>query len=185
MTMQNAIKNLRVAPDETLIVLLLKQFKGLLAQEDVELDSQAIHSIAKEAAERQELSDVGVKVHRILLDIVAESVDLLQERFTLTFAESLVYNANLLTGWKTPAEFQELIARKNNAETRIAMGSALLAWLGDKRYVGYLFVTLDHEYVRGHMEAMLAMRALSFAAELDPGTEDWDTVVRAKLLPET
>lgn len=184
MTMQNAIKNLRVAPDDTLIILLLKQFKGLLEEFEVEIDSQSMHEIAKHAADRQALSEIGEKVKSTLLDIVEESLTLLRERFKLTFAKSLTYNANLITGWKTPTEFQEMIAQKNNAETRIAMGAALLAMLGDKRHVEYLFVTLDHEYVRGHMEAMLAMRALSFAAEIEPATEDWYNAVRAKLLPE-
>lgn len=184
MTMQNAIKNLRVAPDDTLIILLLKQFQGLLDEKGVKIDSQSMHSISKEAAERHALSDTGEQIKQSLVDIVDESLNLLGDRFNLTFAKSLTYNANLLTGWKTPMEFQEIIAQKNNAETRIAMGSALLALLGDKRYIEYLFVTLEYEYVRGHMEAMLAMRALSFAAEIDPGIEDWDITVRAKLMPK-
>jgi len=181
--MQNAIKNLRTAPDDTLIVLLLKQFKGLLEQHGVELDSQSMHEISKQAAERQALSEFGEQVKQTLLNIVDESLNLLQERFKLTFAKSLVYNANLLTGWKTPMEFQELIAQKDNAETRIAMGAALLAMLGENCHVEYLFTTLEHEYVRGHMEAMLAMRALSFAAKIEPATENWETEVRAKLMP--
>ena len=184
MSMQNAIKNLRTAPDDTLLILLIKQFKGLLEQHGVELDSQAMHEIANLASERQALSEIGEKVKETLLDIVEESLNLLKERYKLSFEKSLTYNANLLTGWKTPMEFQELIAQKNNAETRIAMGAALLAMLGDNRHVQYLFITLEHEYVRGHMEAMLAMRALSFAAAIDPSTEDWEQSVRAKLLPE-
>jgi hypothetical protein len=182
MSMQNAIKNLRAAPDNTLIVLLLKQFKDLLEQHGVKLEAQTIHAIANQAAERQALSDLGEKVKLTLIDIIDESLNLLQERFNLTFAKSLVANAHLLTGWKTPTEFQEAISQKNNAETRIAMGSALLAMLGDTRFVAYVFTTLEHEYVRGHMEAMLAMRAISHAAETDPGTDDWESKTRAALL---
>lgn len=184
MSIQNAIKNLRSAPDSTLIVLLLKQFKELLKQDGVELEAQTMHAIAKQAAERQTLSDLGEKVKLTLIDIINESLNLLQDRFNLTFSKSLVANAHLLTGWKTPTEFQEAINQKNNAETRIAMGSALLAMLGDTRFVAYVFITLEHEYVRGHMEAMLAMRALSHAAETDPSTDDWESQTRAALLPE-
>lgn len=183
MSIKNAIKNLRVAPDNTLIVLLLKQFKGLLEEHGVELDTKTMHAVAQQAADCEPLSELGKSAGTALVAIVDESVRLLEERFHLTFARSMVTDANLLTGWRTPAEFQELLTQKNNAETRIAMGATLLAMFGDKRFITYVFTTVEYEYVRGHMEAMLAMRALSHAAQIDPATEDWERKAREALFP--
>jgi hypothetical protein len=174
---------LRTAPDETLIILLLKQFKGLLEEQGIELDTTKIRDIAQQATERSALSEEGEAVKTCLLNIVQESIDLLKTRYRAAFKDSMLMNANLIGGWKTPTEFQELISQKNNAEVRIAMGATLLAFFGDTRYIEHVFTTVEHEYVRGHTEAMLAMRGLSFAAKLDPATEDWMEQVQAKLLP--
>lgn len=183
MTLKDAIKNLRTASDDTLVILLLKQFKALLEEHNIELDTAKIRDIAQQVVARATLSEDAEATQAALIEIVQESIDLLKNRYKASFVKSMHMDANLIGGWRTPSEFQDIIGKKNNAETRIAMGATLLAFFDDTRYIEHVFTTVEHEYIRGHMEAMLAMRGLSFAAQIEPTSEDWIEQVRAKLLP--
>src|SRR5688572_7055574 len=121
-------------PLQHLIPDLLRQFHKptLLGNYDINLSKADMDNIAEIVEKRETLPDLVAAINDALAAIVQESVEELQQRFGLTFAESLAKtDMSDIGGWQTTAEFLEIANHKNNAELRISAGTSLMVFLGD------------------------------------------------------
>ena len=178
MPINNPAKALEQAPLNDLILELLKQFKRLLAERNVELTHNAMQTIAQQAASGQDVPQ-RAELQAALRDIVAESVQVLQERFDLNFAQALATPS--VDGWQTTAEFLELHNIKSNAELRISAGATLLALLGDAHHAGHLLTVIRQDAGTNDVDAVFARRGLSHLTGVALNTPDWLTHVQAAL----
>jgi hypothetical protein len=166
---------------DTLVLILLRQFKRLLADRDVVLSDTDMKGIGSAAAARSALDSTGLAARAALAEIVAESEEMLAG-FGLTFAQSLATTMNDMPGWETTADFLQLANEKINAEVRISAGAALMVCLGDARYAHYLLQAVDHDLSEHNaldVDAVIARRALLFAAEVAADDPDWRDEIRA------
>ncbi len=166
---------------DKLVVILLRQFKRLLDARGVELSNSDMERMGQAVAQRAEPGPQARAAAGALLDIVAESEQLLAG-WNLTFAESLRTDMNALGGWESTADFLQLANEKVNAEVRITAGSALALLLGEKRHAGHLLAAIEHDLeTLGSLDvdAVIARRALLHAARIAPDAADWLARARA------
>lgn len=176
----NPAQSLRTVPTNELIALLLKQFKRLLTERDIKLTSDELNSISVAIAQYQVTPKTDA-IQKALLELVAESETVLQERFGLTFAEALATDMNGIGGWETTAEFLEIANHKSNAELRISAGSSLLTLTGNAQFVEHLWAVIAEDAGVWDVDASIAQRALTHVADVDPQADDWEPQVRAWL----
>lgn len=160
------------APLSDLLVILLRQYKRLLAERGIELTEAAIQTLAHQLAEGTPPDEPAVRT--ALIDMVEESVAVLARR-NMTFAQALATDMADVPGWTTTAEFLEIANEKGNAELRIASASALLAALGDLRYAEYLLTAIAHE--PHEIETAAAKQVLAHASGIVPNARDWAALV--------
>jgi hypothetical protein len=171
-------------PLPLLIPDLLRQFSKptLLGKYDINLSKAEMDNIAERVEKRETLPDSVVAINDALADIVRESVDELQQRFGLTFAQSLAKtDMSDIGGWQTTAEFLEIANHKNNAELRISAGTSLMMFLGDARLAAYLFTVIHNDNGLDDVDAMIAKRALSHYTRIAVDIADWEAKIRAAL----
>jgi hypothetical protein len=171
-------------PLQHLIPDLLRQFSKptLLGKYDINLSKADMENIAESVEKRETLPDSVAAINDALAAIVQESVDELQQRFGLTFTESLAkIDMSDISGWQTTAEFLEIANHKNNAELRISAGTSLMVFLGDVRLAAYLFTVIHNDNGLDDVDAMIAKRALSHHTQVGLDAADWETKVRAAL----
>lgn len=166
------------APLADLVVLLLKQFKRLLAERGLALTTTQMDELGQTAATRAPLPACAQALPDLLGQIIAESEAYLRERFGWTFAESLAHDMSAVQGWETTGEFLEIANYKSNHELRISAASSLLALLGDERGRANLWAVLDAEGQAQDVDGAFARRALCHLDGLDPQAADWRTLAR-------
>jgi hypothetical protein len=171
--MYNREQALNDAPLSDLLVILLRQYKRLLAERGIELTEASIQTLAHQIAEGSPPDKPDIRA--ALIDIVEESVALLARR-NMTFVQSLETDMADVPGWTTTAEFLDIANEKGNAELRIASASALLAALGDLRYADYLLAAITHE--PHEIETVAGRQVLSHASGIVPNARNWATLVR-------
>ncbi len=163
---------------DELTAILLRQFKRLLAQRDVELTEVEIQALAHAASKRMPLPVFQQEICAVLRALIRESRATLAQ-WNLTFERSLKTSMEDLPGWETTADFLEIANEKGNAELRISAGSALLALLGDYSGVGALLATYQHGAEDPEdVDAVIARRALLFASRVPEDTVDWISLVQ-------
>jgi hypothetical protein len=163
---------------------LLRQFNKptLLGKHGMELSKADMDNIAECVEKRESLPDSVATINDALVEIVQESVDELQQRFGLTFAESLATtDLSEIGGWETTAEFLEIANHKNNAELRISAGTSLMVFLGDTRPAEHLFTVIHNDNGLDDVDAMIAKRALSYHTRIALDVDDWEQQVKAAL----
>jgi len=178
---RNPSEQLLSLPVDGLILELLKQFKRLLAERNVDLTTAEIKQISEKAANYEPLPEKVAAIQAAMVQIVQESQTVLSERFGYTFAESLAVDMDSISGWETTAEFLEIANHKSNAELRISAGATLLTFLGDDRYTEPLFAVIAADEDTGDVDAAMARRALTHFTKVDATASDWMEQVRAKL----
>jgi hypothetical protein len=151
-----ATSPLQTAPLSELTVLLLKQFRRLLAERGVSLTTEDIDAIGTDRAQHV----LASRIVPIVAQLVAESENELHTRFGMIFAQALSTPMDKITGWETTAEFLELANHKSNAELRISAGASLLAFLGDSGYTAHLACVIADDDGRMDVDAVIAQRAL-------------------------
>jgi len=154
----NRLETLNNAPLEDLLIILLRQYKRLLAERGVELTEAQISQIAQDIATQKPVSALAIDVRDALIQFVAESEAVLA-RWNLTFEQSLQTTMTDMPGWESTSDFLEIANEKANAELRISSASALIAALGDLRYLPYLrqAIARDPEEI----ESVVARRILA------------------------
>jgi hypothetical protein len=166
------------APVDELVRLLLRQFTRLLAEREITLARGDIDAIAGAVAAGQPLPEAAARATPVIGDLVDESMALLEERFGLSFDESLNVAMDHIPGWVTTSDFLAIANDKANAELRISAGSALLVFLGDEDYAPLLFSVLDADAATPDVremdvDAQIARRALLHMAGVPTEAEDW------------
>lgn len=165
---------------DKLVTILLRQFKGLLAQRNIELRDSDMRELGVEVANRTVVPSKTQPISEALGDIVMESVQKLGE-WQLSFAQALRTEMIDMPNWETTAEFLEIANEKINAEVRISAGTSLMVTLGDKRYAQFLIEAITNDlYTHGKLDvdAIIAKHALLFASQVDPQASDW--LIQAK-----
>jgi hypothetical protein len=156
-----------------LLVILLRQFKRLIADKGVELTDAQIQVIAEDAAAQKAPSEQTLAIQSAMREILDESVNVLKQ-WDLSYEQALYTTMNDIPGWETTADFLELANAKGNAELRISAGSSLLAGLGDGQYADYLWQTVQHGANDPEdVDAVIAKRALSFVVGVEENAPDW------------
>jgi hypothetical protein len=160
------------APLDELLAILLRQFKRPLQSHNITItDTEAAEMMAA-AVRHEPLSQQAQQVRDALVDLVAESEQVLAG-WNLTYEQALDTEMGDLPGWETTAEFLELANEKANAELRISTGSAVLAALGDLRYVPYLLALVERSGADADLDEVIARRVLLFASGISPDDADW------------
>jgi hypothetical protein len=163
---------------DMLLVILIRQFKRLLAERDVELTEDVIRSIAAQAAARQSTGEKGGAVIHALRSVVDESLAVLAA-WGLSYGKSLKTTMDNMPGWESTADFLTLANEKGNAELRISSGASLLAGLGDDTHADKLWSTYQHgKDDPEDVDAVIARRTLVFLAEIDAAAPDWEDQTR-------
>lgn len=177
----NPTNSLKTAPLVEIIMLLLRQFKRLLAQAEVELTTDDMTAIGQAAAAYQPMPAKVTAIKTVMAQLVDESLDVLQTRFQRSFAESLATDMNTIGGWETTAEFLDIAEAKSNAELRISAGASLLALLGDAQFADCLLRVIEHDAGADDVDAIFARRALAHHTQIPDIMPDWLEQVQAWL----
>jgi hypothetical protein len=167
-----------------LTLILLRQFKRLLDERNADFSDSELRDIADKVETHQPAGEKMLKIRAVMADVVMESVEFLAG-WDLTFAQSLLTDMNALSAhWETTADFLDVANHKANAELRISAGSALIALLGGSSHAGYLMQTIEHDlsvYGSLDIDALIARRALLYAANIPHDAPDWLTQLRGWL----
>lgn len=167
------------APLDEVLVVLLRQYKRLLAERDLTLSDSDIRRIAASIVKRAAPDALCASVRAALVALVEESLGVLAG-WNLTFEQALRTEVAAMPGWETTAEFLEIANEKANAELRIASGATLAAALGDLRYTGHLLALIAFD--PGEVDAVVARRVLTLITGIDADAPDWADRVRAWLV---
>jgi hypothetical protein len=170
-SMKNRAQNVWTWTIEELTLILLRQFKRLIAERGADWSDADLKALAARA-EKRAVSEGDAAVVAALREIVAESEALLAQ-WGLTFEQSIATGMEDMPGWDTTADFLSLANDKINAELRISAGSALLALLGDVHFAPYALASVRHG-IRDpeDVDAVITLRALAFAAQIDESAPD-------------
>jgi hypothetical protein len=157
---KNRADNVRSWSDYELTLILLRQFKRVLADQGADLPESQLKSLAEAAAQDQSHADLA-SVQTALRGAIHESLQLL-ESWGLSFSQSLNTEMGDMAGWDTTADFLTLANDKINAELRISAGSALLALLGDVSLIDHVQTQADYGAADPEdVDAVIAARVLS------------------------
>jgi hypothetical protein len=169
--MKNRAQNVWTWTIEELTLILLRQFKRLMAERGADLTDADLKALAGRAEQRA-INEGDAPVIAALREIVAESEAVLAG-WGLTFEQSVATGMEQMPGWDTTADFLSLANDKINAELRISAGSALLALLGDSHYARYALAAAKHG-IRDpeDVDAVITLKALAFAAQIDEYAKD-------------
>lgn len=168
----NPAEKLHSAPFSDLMRVLLNQFRRLLDDKGVKLASDEILAISF-ALEDYATHEKLPLLRAATTELVQESLQLLVERWGLTFLESLGADMDTLGGWETTADFLEIVNEKSNAELRISAGSALLVAMGNSNYVPYLMDILKDDNGAMDVDAAFARRSLCHISHVAPDAPNW------------
>lgn len=166
---------------DTLISILIRQFKRLLADQGVALNEDMIRQIGQDIAQHHPLNEQAIAIRDALPALIQDSVDVLAG-WDLTFAQSLKTEMTDMPGWETTADFLDVANEKINAEVRISAGASLLTALGDRRYAGFLLQAIEHDLQttgRLDVDAVIARRTLLYAAGIAEDDATWLEQARA------
>ena len=159
-------------PFSDLMRVLLSQFKGLLAERGITLTVDETQVIAIAIADHSPHPKLTA-IREAMKVLVKESIDLLQNRWGLTFVKSLYAEMDDIDNWDTTAEFIEIANEKSNAELRISAGSTFLVANGDLSFIPYLLDVIHHDAGVMDVDAVFAKRALTHVSNTDYDANDW------------
>jgi hypothetical protein len=178
---RNRATNVLRWTDEEYWLILLRQFKRLLADQGQDLADAELRSLADRMASGALQAEPEAGIRTVLVTLVEASLGVLH-KLGLDYTQSLDTAMDQLAGWETTADFIELANEKANAELRISVGAALLAGLGDPRYAGELLATYRHGLDDPEdVDAIISQRALAFAAQIPTSDPHWQTQIETWL----
>lgn len=171
----------RAAPLAELLAILLRQYRRPLAGHGIHLSDREAETLAGQIAGGNAPEEQIQPLRGALIALIDESRQTLA-RYGLTFRQALDTDMTDIPGWESTAEFLEIANEKANAELRISTGAALLAALGDTRYTADLLFLVERGEAdpdAGDLDAVIARRALLFAAGIDGNDPDWHDKLQA------
>lgn len=165
------------APLSEIIFILLQHFRDPLADAGLSLGADDARELAVAIAAGQG----HAKANSVMQAVAARvdgHVDALQMRWQVDFAASLRADMTAIGPWRSTAEFLELANDKAEAETDIALGSALLVAGGRREYALYLLDAHAHDAGAGDIDAAIARRILLHVSGVDGSRADWQAQLR-------
>lgn len=169
--MKNRAQNVLTWTVEELALILLRQFRRLLAERGADWTDLDLKALAARTGQRAVLES-DAPVMAALREIIAESEAQLAQ-WGMTFETSLSTGMEDMPGWDTTADFLSLANEKINAELRISAGSALLTLLGDARFARHALAVARHgRRDPEDVDAVISLKALTFAAQIDERAAD-------------
>lgn len=174
--MQNPGEQLKTLPLTILVADLLKQFNKptLFIQRGVNLTKAEMDAIATALEKQQALPEKVASINDALADIIGESLTLLDNKFGLSFEQSLrTLDISDVAEWETTSDFLEIANEKSNAELRISAGVSLMVFLKDVRLVAHLLTVIRVDDGINDVDAMIAKRAISHYTGVDMDATDW------------
>lgn len=178
MPLYDPAAELRNAPIGDIFNLLLTQFKRLMVERKVKISAHDIRHYADSVTKHALSPADAAPMIKVMDELISESEQELQQRFSFSFAQSLGTDMTDIDMWETTADFLELANIKSNAELRISAGSALMCLLGDYRYVHHLLTVIEQDPNITDVDAVIAKRALVHAARIEADAADWLSRVR-------
>lgn len=166
-----AAEGLNRAPLGDIIFILLRHFRDALADAGLTLDADEARELAGAIADRR-LHPKSQAVTETVAARVDSCLAELQSRWQLDFAASLRADMTAIGPWRSTAEFLELANVKAEAETDIALGSALLVAGGRREYARYLLDALEHDAGAVDIDAVIARRVLLHISGVDVADAD-------------
>ena len=161
------------APFKDLMRVLLSQFKRLLADNGVALTADDVLAVSR-AIENRTPHEKLSAIRDVMKQLVKESIDLLDDRWGLTFLKSLYAEIDDIDNWDSTAEFLEIANEKSNAELRISAGATLLVAMGDLSFTPYLINIIHHDAGVMDVDAVFAKRALLHISHREQDvSENW------------
>lgn len=159
-----------------LTLILLRQFKRLLAEKHISLSDLHMQSLGDAVQARDVDLQATAPIRTALEGLIGESIGVLG-KWGLGFAQSLQTDMSAMSHlWQSTADFLALANDKGNAEIRISAGSALHTLLGGKMYIQHLMTAIRHD-LETHgaldVDAMLCKRAVLHCAHIPNDAPDW------------
>ena len=168
----NPSQKLENAPFTDLMRVLLSQFKRLLADNDVLLTVDETLAVSRAIAGYSSHPKLS-HIRKMMRQLVEESLNLIKDRWGLSFRQSLSSDLNDIGQWNTTAEFLEIANEKSNAELRISAGASLLVAMGESSFAPLLIDVIQHDNGVMDVDAVFAKRALLHVSRIDGSAEDW------------
>ena len=153
-----AVDEIKSAPFDDVLVIALDYFRPLLAEPGLRLDAAAARKLAAALSEGQIGSSDALSA--AIAEIVAAQLARLRSDWRIDFATCLRADTSEIANWRTTAEFIELANAKAEAETQIALGSALLVAAGRLEYAPYLEAVIANDDGEGDIDALIARRVM-------------------------
>jgi len=155
-----------------IIFILLQHFHDALVEAGLSPGAGEARELAEAIAAGQRHIKTEA-VLRTIADMVDAYLAGLQSRWQINFAASLGADMAAIGPWRTTAEFLELANDKAEAETGIALGSALLVAAGRREYAPFLLDVLDNDAGAFDIDATIARRILLHVSGVDGSRADW------------
>ncbi|MCE2473207.1 MAG: hypothetical protein J4G18_15215 [Anaerolineae bacterium] len=165
------------APLSEVIFILLQHFRASIAEAGLNLGHDEARELAGAIAAGQWHAKADSATQRIA-EIVDSRLAELQSRWQIDFPTSLRADMTAIGPWRSTAEFLELANDKAEAETDIALGSALLAAAGRRDYAPYLLDALEFDAGGFDIDGAIARRILLHISGVDGARADWLAQVR-------
>ena len=160
------------APLSEVIFILLQHFRASLAEAGLNLGADDTRELAGAIAAGQPQARAAAVMQHIA-DRLNSHLATLQSRWQIDFATSLRADMAAIGPWRTTAEFLALANDKAEAETGIALGSALLVAAGRLEYAPYLLDALDYDAGAFDIDGAIARRILLHVSGVDGARGDW------------
>ena len=168
------------APLGEIIWMLLQHFRAELADAGSALGADEARELAGALAAGQSHAKADAMTQTVA-DLVDGQLSILDSRWEIDFATCLRADMASIGAWRTTAEFLELANDKAEAETSIALGSALLVAAGRSEYASYLLDVLDYDAGAFDIDGAIARRILLRVSGVDGARPDWLARLRSWL----
>lgn len=166
----SAATGLSRAPISEIILIFLQHFRPILAEANLTPGADEARELAGAiAAGRPHVK--AEPATRAIAERVDSRLDALRSRWGMDYAASLRADMEAIGPWRTTAEFLALANDKVEAETDIALGSALLLAAGRREYARCLLDTLEHDAGALDVDAAIARRILLHVSGIDGARE--------------
>ena len=181
---QSLAAQLNNLPFSDVLLILLDSLRPALSAQGITLGADDARDLAAALADGRGHGKAAM-IEEAVVQVVEARLLLLRDSWRMDFPAALRSDLADIGSWQTTAEFLELANAKAEAETQIALGSALLVALGRHNYAKYLFDMIEYDAGDNDVDTHIAKRALLQVSGVDGATTDWLAQVRRWLADST
>ncbi len=159
-------------PYSNVLLILLDSLRPALLARSISLGADDARDLAAALLDGREYEPAAM-LDATVAKLVEARLLLLRESWGLDFATALRSDLADIGSWQSTAEFLELANAKAEAETQIALGSALLAALGRHEYANNLLDLIAFDAGEDDVDTQIAKRVLLRVSGVDGADTDW------------